>query len=44
MAEVSETGYRGSLSLATRDLKIVTSKLDHDAVLMRAAQLVSNAA
>jgi len=43
LAAVRETIYRRSLSLATRDLQIVTSKLGHDAGLMGAAQLVSDA-
>lgn len=43
LAAVRETVYRRSLSLATRELQIVTSKLGHDAGLMGAAQLVSDA-
>ncbi len=43
LAAVRETVYRRSLPLATRNLQIVTSKLGHDAGLMGAAQLVSDA-
>lgn len=43
IAAVRETVYRRSLPLATRNLQIVNSKLDHDAGLMGAAQLVSDA-
>lgn len=43
LAAVRETVYRRSLPLATRNLQIATSKLGHDAGLMGAAQLVSDA-
>ena len=43
LAAVHETVYRRSLPLATRNLQIATSKLGHDAGLMGAAQLVSDA-
>jgi predicted NBD/HSP70 family sugar kinase len=43
LAAVRETVYRRSLALATRNLQIVTSELGHDAGLMGAAQLVSDA-
>lgn len=43
LAGVRETVYRRSLPLATRNLQVVTSKLGHDAGLMGAAQLVSDA-
>lgn len=43
LAAVRETVYRRSLPLATRNLQIVNSKLGHDAGLMGAAQLVSDA-
>jgi len=43
LAAVRETVYRRSLPLATRNLEIATSKLGHDAGLMGAAQLVSDA-
>lgn len=43
LAAVRETVYRRSLALATRNLQIETSELGHDAGLMGAAQLVSDA-
>lgn len=43
LAAVRETVYRRSLALATRNLQIATSKLGHDAGLLGAAQLVSDA-